>query len=162
MIIAWPHVIEGNLNLIIETIIKEKSQIIEIKTFLENDCNVLTTSCKSSFPIGIDVMVFRLKDLEWVEKNILDSEVREHVSLYFVRHPEKYRTIHLFAPKCFHAPNYRFILDYPEDLEFIRTVYSRLEPAYGECFGLEKIMELLKQEPDVVNINKHCKGNINL
>ena len=42
-------------------------------------------------------------------------------------------------------------------MEFIRAVYEKLEPKVGACFGLEKIIELLKKEPDLIKINKHCE-----
>jgi spore coat polysaccharide biosynthesis protein SpsF len=124
-----------------------------IRTFEENDCDVVTTTCKPSYPVGADVVVFRLKDLIWVQENILDPQVREHVSLYFFQHPERYRIINLIAPKRFHAPDKRFVLDYPEDLEFIRAVYRCLEPEYGDNFGVPEILQLLKEKPELTEIN---------
>jgi len=128
-----------------------------VTTFLENDCDVVTNARKLSFPMGMDVQVYRLKDLEEVGKNVQDQPVREHVSLYFYEHPEVYRIVHLFAPARWHAPDYRFQLDYPEDLRFINEVFSELEPEWGESFGLEEIMGLLKRKPWLVEINRHCK-----
>jgi spore coat polysaccharide biosynthesis protein SpsF len=128
-----------------------------IKTFLENDCDLVTNVRELSFPPGMDIQVFRLKDLEYVERNISDPAVREHVSLYFYEHPELYRIIQLYAPKRWHAPEYRFMLDYPEDYSFINEIYSRLEPAYGDAFGLEEIMQVLRLEPSLLDINRHCE-----
>ncbi len=128
-----------------------------IKTFTENDTDVLTTTVKSSYPIGIDVLVFNFKDLEQIENTVHDIEVREHVSLYFFQNPEKYRIMNLMAPASLEAPGYRFILDYAEDLEFIRAVYSRLEPLYGNNFMLHDILALLKREPQLIEINRHCE-----
>jgi len=131
-----------------------------IKTFLENECHVVTTTCKPSYPVGVDVVVFRLRDLEWVSENVVEPEFREHVSLYFFKHPERYRLIHLFAPRRLEAPHLRFVLDYPEDLEFIRAVYGRLEPVHGDHFGLPEIMDLLEKEPALVEINRHCQETV--
>lgn len=127
-----------------------------ITTFLENECDVVTNARKLSFPLGMDVQVYRLRDLEEVERTSTDPAVREHVSLYFYEHPERYRVLHLFAPARWRAPEYRFQLDYPEDHRFIREVYLRLEPDYGDAFGVEEIMALLRREPALVNINRHC------
>lgn len=126
-----------------------------IRMFEENDCDVVTTTCKPSYPIGADVVVFRLKDLIWVQENISDPEVREHVSLYFFQHPERYRIINLIAPKRLHAPDKRFVLDTPEDLEFIRAVYTRLEPEYGDDFGIYEVLQLLKEKPELAEINRN-------
>ncbi len=127
-----------------------------IETFLENDCDVITNARKLSFPMGVDIQVFRLDDLRNVENTISDPAVREHVSLYFYEHPEIYRIIHLFAPERWRAPAYRFQLDYPEDHQFICEIYSRLEPLYGDNFGIEEIVALIRREPRLADINRHC------
>lgn len=127
-----------------------------VTTFLENDCDVVSNCRKLSYPMGMDVQVYRRGDLEEVERTISDPAVREHVSLYFYEHPERYRIIHLFAPARWHAPDYRLQLDYLEDLRLITEVYRHLEPVYGEAFGLEEIMALLRQFPALVDINRHC------
>ncbi len=128
-----------------------------VRTFFENDCDVVANVRKLSFPMGMDVQVYRLKDLAEIERTIQeDPAVREHVSLYLYEHPERYRIIHFFAPARWHAPDYRFQLDYPEDHRFITEVYRRLEPIYDDAFGVEEIMALLKREPALVEVNRHC------
>ncbi len=127
-----------------------------ITIFLENDCDVVTNVRKASFPLGMDVQVFRLRDLEEVERTIADPAVREHVSLHFYEHPERYRVFHLFAPARWYGPDYRFQLDYPEDHRFITEIYRRLEPQHGDGFGIEEIMQTLVKEPSLVDINRHC------
>lgn len=128
-----------------------------VATFLENECDVVLTS--ETYPGGMDVLVYKLSILEENERTITDPLVREHVAYYIVRHPEIYKTIKLYAPTRWHAPNYRFMLDYPEDLAFLREVYSRLEPEYGDEFGIEEIMSLVKREPTLLEINSHCGKN---
>lgn len=127
-----------------------------VETFLENDCDVVTNVRKPSYPMGADVQVYRLSALREVERTVHDPAVREHVSLYFYEHPEQFRVLHLFAPKRLRGPEYRLQLDYPQDLEFIRQVVSKLEPHYGEGFGLGEIMTLLRNEPELTEINKGC------
>ncbi len=107
--------------------------------------------------MGMDIQVFRLRDLEEVERTVDDPAVREHVSLYFYEHPERYRTIHLFAPPRWDAPGLRCQVDYIEDLQFANEVYGRLEPRYGNGFGLEEVMVLLREEPHLAEINRHCQ-----
>jgi spore coat polysaccharide biosynthesis protein SpsF len=127
-----------------------------IETFLQNDCDVVTTVRKETFPQGMDVQVFRYQDLDTVARTEADPAVREHVSLYFYEHPERYRIIHLFAPERWKAPELRLMLDYPEDLKLITEIYRRLEPVHGDAFGLEEIMGLLRKEPALAEINRHC------
>lgn len=129
-----------------------------IKTFLENDCDIVS-NCGTylSYPMGVYVQVFRSKDLAEVANNIDDTAVREHVSLYFYEHPDKYKLINLIAPERWQGESLRFQLDYPEDLEFLKKVYAELEPEFGEEFGLEEIMQLLKRKPELIEINIHCE-----
>jgi spore coat polysaccharide biosynthesis protein SpsF len=127
-----------------------------ITVFLENDCDVVSTCRKRGFPMGICVQVFRLEHLAEVAATIDDPAVREHVSLYFYEHPERYRLIHLFPPARWYAPACRTQLDYPEDLAFINAVYARLGPQYGDAFGIEELTALLRREPELLAINRDC------
>lgn len=127
-----------------------------IKTYLDKDCDVVSNTWEVSYPMGIDVQVFSFQALEWVAKTIEDPAVREHVSLYFYEHPEIYRMIHLQAPESRRAPDYRLMLDYPEDLQLINQIYQRLEPVYQQNFGVDEILRLLKHAPALLEINQHC------
>ena len=128
-----------------------------IETFFANDADVVTNARVPSFPMGADVQVFRLRDLEWVADNVGDAAVREHVSLYFYEHPERYRIIHLIAPRVWQSPAQRLQLDYEEDLAFIREVYRRLEPAHGDAFGVTEILGLVARDPQLGAINAGCE-----
>ena len=134
-------------------------QVIDlgVRTFLENDCDVVSNTWKLSFPMGVDVQVFPLGLLEEVERTVTDMAVREHVSLHFYEHPERYRVIHLMAPRRWRGPELRFQLDYPEDLLFIREVYRRLEPTHGAAFGVEEVMALLRATPELMEVNRDCQ-----
>jgi spore coat polysaccharide biosynthesis protein SpsF (cytidylyltransferase family) len=48
-------------------------------------------------------------------------------------------------------------LDYKEDLQFQNEVYRRLEPQHGSCFGTEEVAALLRREPQLIEINRHCE-----
>lgn len=128
-----------------------------VHTFLANDVDVVTNTRVPSYPMGADVQAFRTQALAWVAAHVTDAAVREHVSLYFYEQPEKYRVMHLIAPRQWAAPRTRLQLDYEEDLRFIRAVYAKLEPRLGGVFGLDEIMALLRAEPDLTAINIDCE-----
>lgn len=130
---------------------------LAIDTWLNNDCDVVSSAHKPAFPQGTDVQVFRADALAHVAKTISDPAVREHVSLYFYETPEMYRTLYLMAPPRYTMPEARLQLDYPEDLELIRAVYAELEPSLGPCFDAVAIIELLRARPDLRAINAHCE-----
>jgi spore coat polysaccharide biosynthesis protein SpsF len=129
-----------------------------INTYLENDCDVVTSGRRPTYPTGImDVQVFSYDSLLQVFRTIDDPIVREHVSIYFHEHLECYQVMNLVAPRRWTGPSYRLQLDYPEDLRLLRELYSRLEPVHGEFFGVDEVMNLLREEPDLLKINSHCK-----
>jgi spore coat polysaccharide biosynthesis protein SpsF len=138
------------------TLIDPKVIDFGVTAYLANDADVVANVVKPSFPMGIDVQVFSFEALADVEAKVDDPAVREHVSLFFYEHPERYRILHLDAPTGYHAPEQRLQLDYPEDLELIREIYRRLERKFDGRFGTPEILQLLAAEPALAAINRHC------
>jgi len=114
-----------------------------------NGYDVVTTTRSPSYPDGVDAQVYSFAGLAEIAEITDDPADREHVSLYFYQHPERYRIADLIAPAIRKAPNRRLVLDYPEDLALIREIYVRLEPALGASFGTADILKLLNSEPDI-------------
>jgi len=130
---------------------------LAIETYLFNDCDVVTSGVKQSYPQGTEVQVFSFSALSDVEKRINDPAVREHVSLYFYENADTYKIHHLIAPRKLQVPSLRLQLDYKEDLDLIRAVYERLEPKFGGCFGVDEIIKLFDMEPSLRDINSSCE-----
>lgn len=127
-----------------------------VERFLEGGCDGVSNTWKLTYPQGVDAQVFRVDDLAEIADAVGDPAVREHVTLYFYEHPERYRIVHMTAPRDSRGAEYRFQLDYAEDLEFIRTVYARLEPEYGPAFATREIVALLARDSRLAEINRHC------
>jgi len=125
-----------------------------IEAFSANACHVVTTTRRPAFPDGVDAEVFRLSDLEDIARDVTDTAVREHVSLYFYEHPERYRIHDLAAPATWQRPELRLVLDETRDLDLIRAVYARLEPDHGDGFGTAEIIALLDREPEMAALNR--------
>lgn len=129
-----------------------------VETFLAHAVDVVTNCGRYlTWPMGQYVQVFPLTLLEEVARTIDDEAVHEHVSLYFYEHPERYRILELLSPRRWEEPTWRLQLDYPEDLEFQRQVFSHLEPLFGPYFGTEEIVNLLKRKRELVEINMQCQ-----
>lgn len=128
-----------------------------VETFFNNVCDVVTNVRPQTFPMGVDVQVFRTADLARIARHSTDPDVHEHVSLYFYEHPEQYRILSLLAPARWRQPRFRWQLDYPEDLAFLNEIYRQLEPLYGDAFGIEEVMALLRQQPQLIKINADCQ-----
>jgi len=128
-----------------------------VQTFLVNSCDVVTNCGEYlSYPMGVYAQVFRASDLVWVSDNISDLAVREHVSLYFYENPDTYKIFNLVAPAEVAFKDWRLQLDYQEDLDLLNEIYKRLEPPYGDNFGLSEICSMLKDNLHLLDINSHC------
>ena len=131
---------------------------ITVQTFLDNDYDVVTNCGNSlSWPMGMYAQVFSLENLKWVNKNISDLVVHEHVSLYFYENPNLYKVYELIAPQNVSYPNMRIVLDYEEDFIFLTKIYEILSAKYNDFFGINDIVNLLKSQPELLSINKNCK-----
>ena len=108
-----------------------------------------SNTLEPTYPEGLDVEVFRAAALEraWREAG-LPSE-REHVTPYLWKHPELFRLANVRQTPDRSA--LRWTLDYPEDLEFARAIYTRLY--LGQAFGQREILALLDREPGLQAIN---------
>ncbi len=119
----------------------------------------VVTNCGNllTYPMGVYAQVFSAKTLSWVDQNIKeDVYVREHVSIYFYENMDRYRVYEMVADESIQYPNWRFHLDYPEDLEFLREIYKNLEPRMGDRFTTADVVAFLKKNQDVQEINKYC------
>jgi spore coat polysaccharide biosynthesis protein SpsF len=135
-------------------------QVIDlgVESFLEGGCDLVSTVIEPSFPAGVDVEVFHLSELERVGKDVRDPVVREHVSSHFYQHPEKYRLRSLLAPAKWRFPDYRFLLDYPEDLAFLQSIFTHFEKSGNPDFNIDDVLSLLRKKPHLLKINQHRRG----
>ena len=83
-----------------------------------------------------------------------DPVAREHVTSYLEKNPD-----FVFSKTVIPWPQHRFqgarlSIDTPSDLNFMEEVYSRLQAEAGEV-DLADLVELLKREPELLQINAH-------
>ena len=115
-------------------------------------CDYVSNDLVRTFPLGLDVEIFKTVDLRKVEQNVHIPEVREHVSLFFYTHPERYYLANVEAPFFLHHPEYRLTLDTEEDYKLIRLIYENLYPS-NPFFDAYAIVRLLLSHPEYLRIN---------
>ncbi|MDD1690311.1 MAG: glycosyltransferase family protein [Methanoregula sp.] len=108
------------------------------------------------FPDGLDVTVFSYSALRDAWNNAKLPSEREHVGPYIINHPEKFKLGQF--KKFSNLGHMRWTVDEPEDIQFIRKIYTRLYKE-KEIFLAEDILRLLEKEPDLVNINADILRN---
>jgi spore coat polysaccharide biosynthesis protein SpsF len=92
-----------------------------------------------TFPHGLDAEVVRPEILLMAEREAADPYEREHVTPFVYRHPERFKLASIQRePSLAHL---RWTVDYPADLDFVRSVYGKLYPA-NPAFGTADIVAL--------------------
>lgn len=131
-------------------------------------CNRLPPPWHRTYPIGLDVEACTFKVLEQAWKKAEEPQHREHVMPYF------YEGVELtiinrqlqsgISPRRYHIAllhhtadfgDYRWTVDTPEDLEFIRQVYNRFDGR--DDFSWKEVLELVHDNPELMKINAGVK-----
>ncbi len=115
--------------------------------------NRLPPPYKRTFPIGLDVEIVAMPALEkaWQEADELYQ--REHVMPYIYQHPEQFKMCIVDHPMDYGS--YRWTVDTPEDLLFIQAVAEKQSCRMD--FGWLEVIDLLKQQPELMKINALVK-----
>ena len=127
-------------------------EIVEI--FNSNSFDYVTNFLPSTFPGGTEVEVLSFGSLKksW-EKAMLPSE-KEHVTSYIYNHRDDFRIFNVVNSED--LSNFRWAVDRIEDLRLVREIVSRI---HKNPILIKDILELFKNEPNLVEINKQVDGN---
>lgn len=141
-----------------------------VNTLVENEydfvCNRLPH--QRTYPIGLDVEACTFKALKKAWKEAKEPQQREHVMPYF------YEGVQLTvvsrqlsvgeSPRGFKVAllnhvtdfgDYRWTVDTPEDLEFMREVYKRFDGR--DDFTWKEVLDLVHDNPELAKINANVQ-----
>ncbi|MBW0434109.1 glycosyltransferase family protein [Leptospira yasudae] len=110
-----------------------------------------------SYPDGMDVQVFALKDLILSGSMTQDPLDREHVSLHIRNNPEIFPHLHLIAPPSYHWPELGLTLDEEADFELIRNIIEHFYKEGNPLFSCLDAIRYIKANPDLEKINEKVK-----
>jgi len=127
-------------------------------------CNRLPPPWHRTYPIGLDTEACTFSALEEAWKVAKEPQHREHAMPYFYEGVEltrQSRTLETgISPRGFKVTllhhttdfgDYRWTLDTPEDLEFMRQVYSRFDGR--DDFSWKEVLDLVHDDPKLMEIN---------
>lgn len=138
------------------------SEIIDqvIKKHLETGADYTgNTVGAETFPDGQDAEVFKYNALKSAWKNSELSSEREHVTQYIKKHEDQFKVEGLVSKEDLSA--YRWTVDDPEDFELIKQIYDNLY-VKNKYFKMCDILKLMKEKPELMEINNHIIRNIGL
>ena len=131
-------------------------------------CNRLPPPWHRTYPIGLDVEACTFKVLAKAWKEAKEPQHREHAMPYFYEGAEltrQNRTLDTgISPRGFNVAllhhttdfgDYRWTVDTPEDLEFMRQVYIRF--GGRDDFSWKDVLDLVHSEPQLMEINVGVK-----
>ena len=121
-----------------------------------------------TFPDGLDVEGCTIEVLKEAWQNAKKEYEREHTFPYIWDQPNKFRIGNVENEHGDMFMSHRWTLDYQEDFDFINAIYINFRNEQSFSFG--NILDFLKENGDVENINKrhlgvnwyrHHKGELN-
>lgn len=112
----------------------------------------------ATYPDGNDVELIPMEILELAWKEAQKKHEREHTTPYIWDNPNIFNIGNVeWESGMDYSMSHRFTIDYQEDYDFINRVYEELYPQ-NRNFVLEDILQLLKDKPEIYNINKMYAG----
>jgi spore coat polysaccharide biosynthesis protein SpsF len=143
-----------------------------VNTLLDDEydfaCNRLPPPWHRTYPIGLDVEACTFKNLEKAWKKAKEPQHREHAMPYFYEGVELTRQSRTLetgtSPRGFTVAllhhttdfgDYRWTVDTPEDLEFMRQVYNCFHGR--DDFSWKEVLDVVHDEPELMKINEGVK-----
>jgi len=137
----------------------EVDRVIEAWFERQPDLDYASNILEETFPMGMHTEVFSRTALNHAESNACNLEEREHVTPYIYRNPNLFQLYSIANLE--NLSHYRWTVDYQEDLEFVRKVVEALE-SNKKIFNMMDVVNLLKEHPELMNINSQFKKSQNL
>jgi len=109
-----------------------------------------------SFPHGLDCEAFTFDALSRAAREATDAHDREHVTPWLRRHESVSRAN--FATSLHAYSAQRWTLDFPEDYEFFRAVWSAMDQE--RIPGWQEVAALVAARPDIEAINAIRKQRV--
>lgn len=125
--------------------------------FLDGDVDYASNTLRPTFPDGLDTEIFSFPALEraWREARLVSE--REHVTPYIWKNPLKFRLASITDDVD--RSGLRWTVDEAQDLEFARAVYKHLYRDGEQPFGMDAVLALLENKPELKAMNAGFSRN---
>ncbi len=122
-----------------------------IQAFLDAWPDYASNVLERTYPRGLDTEVMTFAAIESAWRDAREPYQREHVTPFLYQHPERFRLLSVKGDHDY--SQYRWTLDTPEDLEFLRAVYAR--SVNRQDLSWQDVLGMVEREPELAEINRH-------
>jgi glutamate-1-semialdehyde aminotransferase/spore coat polysaccharide biosynthesis protein SpsF (cytidylyltransferase family) len=126
-----------------------------VARFELGDCDYVSNCLRYTYPDGLDTEVFSFAALERAWREAEKPSEREHVTPYL--RAGKFRVAGVESEIPVSPAQYRWTVDHPADLQFVREVYAAFSG--NGAFGFKEVFDLLKRRPDLATIQAETITN---
>jgi len=134
---------------LIDPVLMDEVITVFFKNGVDFAANRLPPPYTRTYPIGLDIEVASFSALEKAWRQARLPFEREHVMPYLYSVKDRFSTFILDAEKNY--GNCRWTVDVPEDLEFIRALFNKLNCRIN--FSWREVLQILEENPELENIN---------
>jgi spore coat polysaccharide biosynthesis protein SpsF len=121
-----------------------------VHAFLDARPDYGSNTLERTYPRGLDTEIMTLTALELAWHRATESYQRVHVTPYLYQNPDQFTLLSVTNDKDY--SRYRWTVDTPEDLAFVRQVYCRL--GNDDAIRWTDILDLLAREPELAELNR--------
>ena len=94
-----------------------------------------------TLPDGLDTEIFSFQVLEKIIKNAKSNFEKEHVTVYIRNHLKEFRIFNFENDEDF--SNFRWTVDFPEDLEVVKRIYELMKPK--DVFSFQEVFKKISE-----------------
>jgi len=120
-----------------------------VEVFRDEHADYASNVFPRTYPRGLDTEVFSFDALDRAWREAREAHQREHVTPYLYEHPQIFKLASLSGAADY--SRYRWTLDTLEDLELLRTIYSRFHGR--DDFSWQEVLRLMEREPELAELN---------
>jgi spore coat polysaccharide biosynthesis protein SpsF len=122
-----------------------------VRHLLEDErLDYCSNTLRPTFPEGLDIEAFRFSALAAATDEARLASEREHVTPFIWKRPDRFRLRNFVHDED--LSDWRWTVDKPADLDFMRAVFAAFKDREGDA-SFREVIDLLKRRPELRAIN---------
>jgi len=133
----------------------ESARVLRAFLAAEN-CEYASNIEPPFLPDGLDTEVIRASTLYRLSRDVDDPALREHVTLFIRRHPERFNTLSITGEPD--LSSLRWTLDEEADYRMLSSLFDILKRENREG-GVADVLDVLRRHPEIAETNAGLERN---